>query len=410
MQNWQRLGQWSWAFGALGFLPPYCGDPWPGGGGGHGGTAHHGGAAGDGASGTPEGGAGGPSEAGAGGDTSSLPDRVIEPLLGCVEGESGKEQPGTFEVLPAPYFDMPAPDFAWLTDWSGDGSTAVGYYTTPADDEAFGAIFVRWHRDTGFTTQARIRLELAQYFEVPTALTSCDASVTVLRQGDGSVWTSNGIANIEPQPSQFFHDYLTLSEDGSSLTYLTGIRDQTRSWTMWHSTRGATTSLLLDSVRSLSWDGLTAYGPSACWTQPEPCEPGTPFRWRPLENSQQINGEIPSLLVAADGETFVYDSGDNYIGIWSSTQSELLDCGQPCDAIAWSARAQIILARVGGEATLWTRAHGFRPLADLLTIPPDWTVTPTGISLDGWTITGNTASEETPFAFFRATLNADAYQ
>jgi hypothetical protein len=46
----------------------------------------------------------------------------------------------------------------------------------------------------------------------------------------------------------------------------------------------------------------------------------------------------------------------------------------------------------------------------LLTIPAEWTIAPTGISLDGWTITGTAPSEETPFAFFRATLNAVVYQ
>jgi hypothetical protein len=408
MQHWRAVRQWSWAFGALGLLPPYCDGHWPGGNGGNGGSAHHGGAAGDG--GTADSGAGGASEAGAGGDSSSLPDRVIEPLLGCADGESGKATPGTFDVLPAPSFDMPAPDFAWLTDWSGDGSTAVGYYTTPPDEEALGAIFVRWQRETGFVVVAKIRLELAHYFESPRALTSCDASVTALRHGDGSVWTSNGVADIRAEQSELFHDLLTLSEDGSSLSYFTGIRDQVRPWTMWHSTRGPTASLLLDSVHSLSWDGLTAYGSAACWTQPEPCQPGTPFRWNPLGGGQQLNAEIPSLVVAADGETFVYDSGENQIGIWSSASNELLDCGAPCDAIAWSSRAQIILANVGGEATLWTRVHGFRPLASLLTLPPGWTVTPTGISLDGWTITGTASSEATPFAYFRATLNADAYQ
>lgn len=405
MQNWRRVGQWSWAFGAFGLLPAYCDGHWPGGG-GHGGTTHHGGAAGT--SGAAGGGAAGSPEAGAGGD-STLPDRVVEPLLGCVDGESGKQQPGVFDVLPPPSSEMPSADFAWLTDWSGDGSTAVGYYTTPADG-AIGVTFVRWHRDTGFATESQVRIEVANYFEAPTSLTNCDASVTVLRHGDGSVWTSNGIADIQPQPSQLVHDYLTLSEDGSSLTYFTSIRDQTRPWTMWHSTRGETRSLLLDSVRSLSWDGLTAYGRSLCWTHPEPCEPGSPFRWRPQEGDQQINPELPSVIVAADGETFVYDSGQNQIGIWSSGSNELLDCGSPCDAIAWSSRAQVILANVSGEATLWTRAHGFRPLAGLLSVPPEWSITPTGLSLDGWTVTGTVASKATPFAFFRATLNANAYQ
>ena len=398
---------WPAAFSTLAFLPPffglfprYCEPHDPGGGGA--------GAPGD--AGAP-GAAGAPGDAGAsseGGSAGGTPiDRVVEPLLGCVNGVSGKLTPGAFDVL-EPHFDFSPSDYPWLTDWSGDGQTAVGVYTNEPFEDAYGAFFVSWHAGTGYQLDSKIRIELSQFNEPPTSLVSCDGSVQVQRSGDGSVWSNSSLAVPRQEGSQFFHDNLTLSEDGSTLTFVSGIRDQTRPWSEWHSSRGDLQTLLLDWVQSVSWDGLTAFGTSSCYTHT--CEPPKTFVWRPLGGGADVTTTAPTPIVAADGETIVFDYNTTHIGIWRNETTETIDCVDACHAIAWSARAQVLLVTLQDDFALWTQPHGFRRLSTLLTIPDGWTIVPTDVSLDGWTVHGTASSDAMPFAYFRATLNAGAFQ
>lgn len=394
--------RWPLAFGALGLFPPFFGllprscEPHDGGtDGGHGGEQSAG-----------AGGANTSGEAGAGGD-GQTPDRVTEPLLGCVQGVSGKLTPGRFEAL-LPYFDLPSPDYPWLTDWSGDGQTAVGVYTNAPFDNTQGAFFISWQSGRGYAVAAKVAIDLTAFSEPPTSLVNCDASVQVQRLGEGSVYATNGIGVTASDNPGRFHDYLTLSEDGSTLTFLTGIRDQVRPWAEWHSTRGEVQSLLLDPVQSLSWDGLTAFGTSSCFTQT--CEYPKTFRWRPLEGGEDVTTTAPTPYVAADGETIVFDYDATHLGVWRAGTVQTIDCVDDCRAVAWSARGQVLLVNLSDDFAIWTEPHGLRRLSTLLTIPEGWAIVPTGLSLDGWTVTGRASSAETPFAYFRATLRADAFQ
>ena len=418
-------------FSALGFLPPffglvprYCDPHDPGGHGGHGGEqsagdagragsdAGEGGGAGEGGSsgGGSSAGVGGSSagasgEAGAGGENQAI-ELVTEPLLGCVSGTSGKLTPARFEAL-LPYFDLPSPDYPWLTDWSGDGQTAVGVYTNEPFEDAYGAFFISWQSGRGYELEAKVRVELTKFNETPTSLVNCDGSVRVQRFGEGSVWATNGIGVAATENQQLFHDDLTLSEDGSSLTFLTGIRDQVRPWTEWHSTRGDVQALLLDPVQSLAWDGLTAFGTSVCYTQT--CQSPKTFRWRPLEGNEDVTTTAPTPYVAADGETIVFDYNATHLGIWRADALETVDCVDACHVVAVSSRGQVLLVNRGDDFAIWTRPHGFRRLSTLLTIPAGWAIVPTGLSLDGWTVTGRAGNAETPFSYFRATLNTGAF-
>lgn len=413
-----RRKSWSAALGAFGFLPPVFGllprscDPHAPGGPGHGGE-HSGGEAGRAGSdsaGDAQGGssAGASAEAGAGGETEAL-DRVIEPLLGCTHGVSGKLTPGRFEAL-EPYSDLPSPDYHWLTDWSGDGQTAVGVYTNEPLEDAYGAFFIRFRSGRGYDVEGKARIELSQFNEPQTSLVSCDGSVRVQLTGDGSLWSTEAQLSIpKTEHQQLFHDYLTLSEDGSSLAFLTGIRNQVRPWAEWHSTRSSDVkSLLLDPLHSLSWDGLTAFGTSYCYTQS--CESPKTYRWRPLEGGEDVTTSAPTPFVAADGESIVFDYDATHIGIWRNDAVELVDCLEPCRAVAWSSRAQVLLVNRQDDFAIWTQPHGFRPLSTLLSVPEGWSIVPTGMSLDGWTVTGTASSTDTPFTYFRATLNAGAFR
>lgn len=334
---------------------------------------------------------------------------MTEPLLGCASGVSGKLTPGAFDVL-EPYFDFGnAPDYPWLTDWSGDGQIAVGVYTNEPFEDAYGAFFVSWQAGRGYELEAKVRIELSRFNEPPTSLVNCDGSVRVQRAGDGAIWSNNSSLALPASEDQLlFHDGLTLSEDGSSLTFMTGIRNQVRPWTEWHSTRGDVQSLLLDPVESLSFDGLTAFGTSVCYTQS--CEPPKTFRWRPLEGGEDVTTTAPTPLVAADGESIVFDYNATHLGIWRNSSIDIIDCVDACHALAWSSRAQVLLVEREGDFAIWTRPHGFRRLSTLLTIPDGFAIVPTGLSLDGWTVTGRASSADTPFAYFRATLKADAFQ
>jgi hypothetical protein len=414
------MGRRSWpaAFSTLGFLPPffglvprYCDPPPDDGHGGEHGAGEAGQANGAGAAGESQGGAGG-SEAGSGtageGGQAAAEDLVIEPLLGCVAGVSGKLTPGVFDLI-LPYFDFGIPDYPWLTDWSGDGQTAVGVHTNQPFEDAYGAFFVSWKAGRGHQLEAKNRIELSRFNEPPTSLVNCDDSVRVQLAGDGSVWSNNPSLDIPGgENPQLFHDYLTLSEDGSSLTFLTGIRNQVRPWTEWHSTRGDVRSLLLDPVHSLGWDGLTAFGTSVCYTQS--CEAPKTFRWRPLEGGEDVTTTAPTPVVAADGESIVFQQDATHLGVWRNGSIEAIDCVDACQALAWSSRARILLVRLANDFAIWTRPHGFRPLATLLDIPEGLAIEPSGLSLDGWTVTGKATSAETSFAYFRATLRADAFQ
>jgi hypothetical protein len=408
----------------LGFFPPVFGvlprscDPSGPGGPGTGGTssagdagqggssAGQGGAsAGDSADGGSSAGASG--ESGAGGDASASPDRVVEPLLGCVTGVSGKETPGVFNLI-EPFYDVgQAEDQRWLTDWSGDGQTAVGVHTNPPYEEAFGAFFVRWRANGTWSLDAKVRVELGSFNETPTYLTNCDDRVRVYRGGTG--WLSSNVNGLDVgfEEPGLFHDQLVLSEDGTAITFRTGIREQVRPWTEWHDVNGKESSLLLDTVYSLAADGLTAFGISSCYTVS--CTYPKTLRWRPLEGFADISTTAPTPFVAADGESIVYNYNDTHLGIWRSGAVDIIDCVDACTAIAWSSRAQVLLVNRGDEFFLWTRPHGFRRVVDLIDVPPGVIVVPTGLSLDGWTVTGD-AYTDAPYANFRATLKADAFR
>jgi hypothetical protein len=373
----------------------------------NGGDGGAGASAGEAGSNPAENGGDGGSAGEAGGSAEPGPDLVTEPLLGCTTGVSGKLTPGRFDVLP-PYIGLPNTDYPWLTDWSGDGQTAVGVYTNEPFEGRYGAFFISWQSERGYTLEAKIALDQSQFTETPTSLASCDASVRVQLLGDGTVWANNGIALPATEHQQLFHDYLTLSEDGTSFTFFTGIRDMTKPWAEWHSTRGEVQSQILDPVQSLSWDGLTAFGTSSCYTQT--CQYPKTFRWKLLVANEDVTTTAPTPYVAADGETIVFDYNATHIGVWRNETVETIDCVDACHALAWSSRAQVLLVEFDGDFALWTEPHGFRRLSTLLNIPADRAIVPTGLSLDGWTVTGWTSSAETPFTYFRATLRADAFQ
>jgi hypothetical protein len=429
MLSWQTRKSWPLTFSALSFLPAFgvfpkqCEGPNPG---GHGGSAgalssageSQGGDAAAGGAGADSGGdttvGGDASSAGDGGSAGApnLPDRVVEPLLGCVRGVSGKTTPGVFQALLNPSYESLAPDYPWITDWSGDGQTAVGYFTNePWQDDtgpAYGAFFIRWRNGQGYDMEAKTRIELSQFNETQTALVNCDASVSARIWGDGSYTTNNDLRPpYDPEAPERFHQHMTLSEDGSSLSFLTGIPGF-KSWTEWHSTKGDVKTVLLDIAQSMSWDGETVFGTSYCYYQT--CEPPKTYRWRPLEGGQDVTTTAPSPIVAADGQSIVFSPDPEHLGIWRDGAVETVDCAGACSPIAWSSRAQVLLVNLVGGPALWTRPHGFRPLASLLEVPSQWSITPTGLSLDGWTVTGSARNADTPFAYFRATLKANAFQ
>lgn len=443
IRSWFQPKSWHAALGMLGFFPPVFGllprscEPNGPGGPGTGGTfvgeaGQAGSAAGEagqggssaGASGAGgragAGGAGGlagagaesgaGAEAGAGGAEEPAPDRVVEPLLGCLNGVSGKETPGAFNVI-EPYYDAgQPPEQRWITDWSGDGQTAVGVHTNLPFEEgtAYGAFFVRWKPGPTWSLDAKIRVELSQFNEAPTYLTNCDDRVRVMREGNGRViGTPTGALSVPYEPPGLFHDNLLLSEDGTAMSFLTGIRDQVRPWTEWHDVNGNEKTLLLDSVYSLSADGLTAFGISSCYTVS--CSYPKTLRWRPLEGYADISTTAPTPYVAADGETIVYSYNETHLGIWKEGSLDIVDCVDACTAVAWSSRAQVLLINRSDDFFIWTRPHGFRRLIELINVPEGLVIVPSGLSLDGWTVTGE-AFNGAPYANFRATLKADAFQ
>lgn len=418
MINWRSRGQYLFAFGLLVGLPRQCAN-FPGDGSGSGGAGNAAGHATGGGSGDTSAGQAGQSgeagegnsaagEAGAGGAV-ELPDRVNEPLLGCSPGSSGKATPGVFEVLPPPPTDIGNDPVRWLTDWSGDGASAVGYSTTTSDGESHGVITYQWRTGRGFSVESKISIEEAGFQETPTALSSCDGSVIAIREGEGSVYVQGGsMPPVEKQPSDFFHDKLLLSEDGSSLVFFTGVRDIIRPWTEWHSTKGPISSILLDTVDSISADGLVSFGTSGCYYVT--CTPPAIFRWRPGNSNQETDTGAPKTIVAADGESMVYGFNGSFIGIWREESTQSISCGKPCDPVAWSSRAQVLLVNTEDGYLLWTKPHGFRPLESLLSVPPGWQLLPTDLSLDGWTVMGTATTDNVSYPYFRATLNANAFK
>jgi len=386
---------WPTSLGVLGFLPPffgllprYCEPPHPGDGNG-----------GAGASAGGESGAGASGEAGA---SAELPDLVSEPLLGCVSGVSGKLTPGVFQVL-EPYFDLPSPDYQWLTDWSGDGQTAVGFFKNEPFEDAYGAFFIRWRNGKGYDLEAKVRIELSKFNEPQEAQVSCDGSIEARIYGDGSWSTTNELQGpYDPNAGTYDHNHLVLSEDGSSLTFTTGIPNF-KQWTEWHSSKGPTATVLIDPADSISWDGLTVFGTSYCYYQT--CEQPKTYRWQLPDGGEDVSTTAPASLVAADGKSVVFAYDPTRIGIWRDGAIETIDCLGPCQAIAWSSRAQVLLVNRDNDFAIWTRPHGFRRLSDLIDIPANVGIVPTGLSLDGWTVHGSSGS-----SYFRATLRADAFK
>jgi hypothetical protein len=396
MLNHLLKGQWAFAISALGFVPPYC-DSWPewGGGSGSGGSPA---AAGEAAAGAAAGEA-----AGGAGGAASVPDRVVEPLLGCAEPEESASEPGAFEVLPLPR-DVPFTNAQWIRDWSGDGRTAVGWYPTPASGETPAATtLLRWTTGAGFSILEKRDVDHLTLLQTPTALASCDASVLALRHGDGTFEVRGGMGFV-PEEGPHYFNYPTLSEDGSSVVYSTAIPAFPRPWTMWRGPGGAAASILIDPVRSLSSDGTIAFG-RGCFPT---CPGERVFRWEP--GLSKVDVDAPTPIVAADGVSVVYDHTLTKLGIWRAEGTEVIDCGKRCHVLAWSSQAQVLLLTLEGEYTLWTAVHGFRPLVSLLAVPAGWRVLPTFLSLDGRTVTGTATNDEADFPYFRATLVADAFQ
>ncbi len=394
MSNHIFKGQWAFAFSVLGFVPPYC-DHLPEWGGGHGSggaqAAAGAAAAGDAAAG----------DGGAAGEP-TLPDRVVEPLLGCADPEASASAPGELEILPLPR-EVPFTNAQWIRDWSGDGRTAVGWYPTPGTGPTATTTILRWTTGEGFSILEQRDVSGTPQLQKPTVVASCDASVLALRHGDGTLEVRGG-AGFGSEEGPHFFDYIQLSEDGSTLAYTTAIPEFPRSWTMWRGPNGASDSILLEPVRSLSWDGKVAFGRG--------CFPSCPgeriFRWEP--GVSKVDVDAPTPVVAADGESVVYDRTVTKIGIWRAEGTETIDCGKRCHVLAWSARAKVLLLTLEGEYTLWTAEHGFRPLATLLNLPSGWRVLPTFLSLDGRTVTGTATNDEVSFPYFRATLVADAFK
>ncbi|HYP88909.1 MAG TPA: hypothetical protein VEQ59_12160 [Polyangiaceae bacterium] len=400
---------WPASLGVLGFLPPffgmlprYCESPDPGGHGGAAGqpsSAGEGGAAGS-SAGESTGGAS--EEAGAGGAGAELPDLVSEPLLGCVSGVSGKQTPGVFQVL-EPYFDLPSPDYRWLTDWSGDGQTAVGFFTNEPFEDAYGAFFIRWRNGQGYDLEEKISIDTTKYNEPQEAKVNCDGTAEARILGDGSWWTTKAVSGAyDPNAGGYDYYHLVFSEDGTSLTFTTGIPNF-KQWTEWHSTKGPEATALLDPADSISADGLTVFGTSYCYYQT--CEQPKTYRWQLPDGGEDVSTTAPTSVVAADGQSVVYAFDPTRIGIWRDGTIEQIDCPGPCQAVAWSSRAQVLLVNLDGDFALWTRPHGFRRLTTLLNVPENVAIVPTGLSLDGWTVTGTAGS-----SYFRATLRADAFK
>ncbi|MDF3070058.1 MAG: hypothetical protein K0R38_5659 [Polyangiaceae bacterium] len=397
MLNHFFKGQWAFAISALGLVPPYC-DHWPewGGGNGSGGSQSSAGqaAAGDASAGDAAGGAAG---------APSTPDRVVEPLLGCADPEASASAPGEFEVLPLPS-DVPFTNAQWIRDWSGDGRTAVGWYPTPGVRYDYQTTTIlRWTTGEGFSILEQRNVAGTYQVETPTAVASCDASIIALRHGDGTLELRG--RGYVPEEGPHFHNYVTLSEDGSSVSFLSALPEFPRPWTAWYGPNGASDSLIIDPVRSLSWDGKVAFG-VGCFPVDD-CPGNHVFRWEPGVGGK-VQTEAPTPLVAADGLSIVYDHTVTKLGIWRAEGTQVIDCGKRCHALAWSSRAQVLLLTLEGEYTLWTAVHGFRPLATLLNLPPGWRVLPTFLSLDGRTVTGTATNDEATFPYFRATLVAEA--
>lgn len=398
MLNHLLKGQWAFAISALGLVPPYCDHfpDWPGGGNGSGGASS---TAGQGASGDA-------SAGDAAGGTPSVPDRVVEPLLGCADPEASASAPGEFEVLPLPS-DIPFTNAQWIRDWSGDGRTAVGWYPTPGLRYGYETTTIlRFTTGEGFSILEQRDVTGTTQLEKPTAVASCDASVIALRHGDGTLEVRGGMGYV-PEDGRYIHDYVTLSEDGSSVSYRAALPEFPRPWTVWYGPNGASGSLLIDSVRSLSWDGKIAFG-VGCFPV-DNCIGNRVFRWEPSV-AGKVQNEAPTPIVAADGESIVYDHTVTKLGIWRAEGTRIIDCGKRCHVLAWSSRAQVLLLTLEGEYTLWTSEHGFRPLATLLNLPAGWRVLPTFLSLDGRTVTGTATNDESKFPYFRATLVAEALQ
>lgn len=388
----------------LGFLPPVFGflprscEPNGPGGPGAGGEAVGGESAG-----------GDSNDGGVGGDGEPLGDRVVEPLLGCVNGVSGKETPGVFNLIET-YYDIGQPeDQVWLTDWSGDGQTAVGVHTNPPFEEAYGAFFVSWSASGGWSLNSKVRVELSQFNEPPTARVNCDGSVRLTLDGDGSVSSNNSglsVYNADHLPP--YHRDLVLSEDGTAYSYNALVSEGVRPWAAWRDQNGNERGMTLESVYSLSWDGLTAFGLSSCYYYS--CIPPKTYTWRPLDGGQDITTTAPTPYVAADGETVVYNYNETHLGIWTEESIRVIDCVDACHAVAWSATAKVLLVDRNGTFEIWTEPHGFRPLADLINVPPETLIVPDTLSLDGWTVAGSASTPTAAYANFRATLKADAFQ
>lgn len=421
MRAWLTGKSWQTALGMLGFFPPVFGllprscepdGPQGPGAGGEQSGAGEAGQVGGGSAGTGnESGAGGAAESGAsgaGGDSGTATDRVVEPLLGCASGVSGKQTPGVFELI-EPNFDFGQPeDQPWLKDWSGDGQTAVGVHTNDPFEDAYGAFFVSWRAGRGWQVDAKARIELSQFHETPDVRVNCDGRVRAQLLGDGSIWSTNAALG-EPNPEHLprWHNDFLLSEDGNVISYFASISESVRPWASWHDSNGNVLGLTLERVQSLSWDGMTAFGTSSCYTQT--CTYPKTFRWRPLESGEDVTTTAPTPYVAADGETIVYNYNETHLGIWRAEATEIVDCVDPCQAVAWSSRARVLLVNRDNDFAIWTKPHGFRRLSELIDIPDGTAIVPSGLSLDGWTVTGQAASEAAPFGNFRATLKADAF-
>jgi hypothetical protein len=129
-----------------------------------------------------------------------------------------------------------------------------------------------------------------------------------------------------------------------------------------------------------------------------------------IGGGQDVTTTAPTPIVAADGETIVFDYNATHIGVWRNEKFETIDCVDACHVVAWSSRGQVLLVNRNDDFAIWTEPHGFRRLSALLTIPEGWTIVPTDLSLDGWTVHGTASSASIPFAYFRATLNAGAFE
>jgi hypothetical protein len=327
---------------------------------------------------------------------------VNEPLLGCPEGASGPVTPGAFEVLPR-IAELPSPSSLWVSDWSGDGRTAVGWYLVPSDDAPEEAVFARFTTGGEVTVIRRVALGGSKR-EWPNAVTSCDGSASALVLGQGELFV-DGFGLLPALEAPAAHYYLTLSENGTAFSFLTELGGLPSARTEWRTTSGELRTLAIDGVESMSWDGLTTFGTSTC------CAPDDVFRWRPLSGEPaELDSDAPSDYVAADGESIPYSIAPDYLAVWRPEGTETFACGAPCSPVAWSSRARVLLVEMSGLYYLHTREHGFRPLEAVFAVPPGWTLWPSFLSLDGRTIAGRGTADGVQYPYFRATLNADALQ